>query len=131
MNLDNYLLLIDDDPVNNFMVERLIKKLSPEIDIKICRNGKEGLKFLESNVCKPPKIIILDVNMPVMDGFEFLECYQKLAITKEKTKVILATTIIKEEDYNDLPVECELILKPITADKILKIVTEEVITPMG
>ncbi|HEY8402207.1 MAG TPA: response regulator [Cytophagaceae bacterium] len=131
MNLDNYLLLIDDDPVNNFMVERLIKKLSPEIDIKICRNGKEGLKFLESNACKPPKIIILDVNMPVMDGFEFLECYQKLAITKEKTKVILATTIIKEEDYNDLPVECELILKPITADKILKIVTEEVITPMG
>ena len=126
---ENYILLIDDDPVSNFMVERLIKKLNSANRVKICRNGKEGLRFIDENMDNLPKVIILDLNMPVMDGLEFLSFYKELGISKEVTKVILSTTTINDEDLQSLPADCEVILKPLTAEKLNKILEVEASCP--
>jgi CheY-like chemotaxis protein len=71
-------LLVDDDPICNFISSTLLKQLHVSDDIHSVRNGKEALKFLKENVIIKtvtifPEVIFLDLNMPVMDGFDFLE----------------------------------------------------------
>jgi CheY-like chemotaxis protein len=69
------ILLIDDDGINNFINERLFKKLNFAGHIEIRRNGREALEYLHQ-VCELkdecPELIIIDINMPEMNGFEYL-----------------------------------------------------------
>lgn len=67
-----HLLLIDDSEATNNFHARLLGKINFAETITTCTNGQEGLDFLmESTQC--PDLIFLDLNMPVLDGFEFLE----------------------------------------------------------
>ena len=71
-------LLVDDDPICNFISSTLLKQLHVSDDIHTVRNGKEALRFLKEHVIIKtvtifPEVIFLDLNMPVMDGFDFLE----------------------------------------------------------
>jgi CheY-like chemotaxis protein len=74
-------LLIDDDPVTNFINKKLIERSGLEIAIVIAESGREGLDILLDSSIKRepfPDLIIVDVNMPVMNGFEFLESLHKI-----------------------------------------------------
>lgn len=71
-------LLVDDDPICNFISTTLLKQLHVTEDIHTATNGKEALRFLKENAAIKtvsifPEVIFLDLNMPVMDGFDFLE----------------------------------------------------------
>jgi CheY-like chemotaxis protein len=68
----DHLLLIDDSEATNNFHERLLGKLSFAERVSICRNGQDGLDFL-SNEANCPSLIFLDLNMPILNGFEFLE----------------------------------------------------------
>lgn len=75
-------LLVDDDPICNFISSTLLRHLHVAKDIHTASNGKEALRFLKENaaiktVTVFPEIIFLDLNMPVMDGFDFLEQLNK------------------------------------------------------
>lgn len=83
----NCILLIDDDSSCNFFHERLLKKMDCVESIEVASNGKEGLDFLKSKKNRPD-IIFLDINMPKMNGWEFLEEYEKLS-EEEKSKIIV------------------------------------------
>src|SRR4051812_37822594 len=92
----NCILLIDDDSITNFINERLIKKLNVTNDVKITMNGEEGIHYVQ-NLCEKnelcPELILLDINMPVMNGFEFIQAFEKLNIkNKDKVKIIILTT---------------------------------------
>lgn len=72
MKTIDHLLLIDDSEATNNFHNRLLGKIKLAKTITTCTNGREGLDFLsESSQC--PDMIFLDLNMPVIDGFEFLE----------------------------------------------------------
>lgn len=72
MHAINHLLLIDDSEATNNFHSRLLGKLHFATTISICKNGQEALDFLTGR--EPyPGLIFLDLNMPVLDGFEFLE----------------------------------------------------------
>lgn len=117
-------LLVDDDSINNFINERLIKKMDLTEEVNISLNGKEALEYLKkrSEEGKPsPELILLDINMPVMDGFEFLEAFQKLEIPdKNSIIIVMLTTSTNPSDTERLEntgVE-GYINKPLTEQKL-------------
>ncbi len=67
-------LLVEDDDVAAESVIRSLKKVVPEVPVINARHGREALEMInESGKIQSPYIVLLDLNMPVMDGFEFLE----------------------------------------------------------
>jgi CheY-like chemotaxis protein len=120
-------LLVDDDNINNFINERLIKKLAMTQYVNIAVNGEEALDFLKKkNSSKEPmpELILLDINMPVMDGFEFLKEYEKLDLPdKEKVVITMLTTSTNPGDmdkFNKANV-ASYINKPLTEPKLIEI----------
>jgi len=80
-NQTTNVLIIDDDAVNNFIAETLIKKAAKDAEITICLNGQEAIDQLISikqSSGKLPRFIFLDIAMPVMDGWRFLDEYRRL-----------------------------------------------------
>jgi CheY-like chemotaxis protein len=78
------ILLIDDNETSNFLNERLLRRMDLTDHILVVTNGKQALDYLEKLSREPagqhvkPELILLDINMPVLDGFEFLELFQQL-----------------------------------------------------
>ena len=79
------LLLVDDDSIATYISKTVLKRFGIEGDISIAINGKDALKIIDHHVKSDPpcpQVIFLDINMPVMDGFEFLEEFNKLELYK-------------------------------------------------
>jgi CheY-like chemotaxis protein len=94
-------MLIDDDNINNFLNYRIIKKWDISNEIKILNNGKDAIKFIDYwyfTYNEYPELILLDINMPVMDGFEFLETLEK-KYQFNNSKIIVLTTA---DSYDDI-----------------------------
>ena len=96
MNLPLTILLVDDDETTNFYNELIIQKHFSEAKIVVMTNGQKALDYLEQN--HPPTIILLDINMPVMDGFEFLRALTQQPISPFPILAMLTTSL----NANDL-----------------------------
>lgn len=84
-------LLIDDSESDNFYHARKIRKMGITDNIQICYGGQEALDFLKSEldgIHPQPTLIFLDINMPGMNGWEFLQEYEKLEVA-QKGEVVL------------------------------------------
>jgi CheY-like chemotaxis protein len=91
----NCILLIDDNPADNEFHKIKIMKAGVCNHIQIVTNGQKALEYIikagepkQSESFPKPDLIFLDINMPGMNGFEFLEAYNKLD-TKLKSKVVI------------------------------------------
>src|SRR6478752_5974802 len=78
MKSKNIFLLIEDNPIDQIIARQLFKKVLDINDINIANNGLEGINWITNTVLEKPLIVLLDINMPVMNGFEFLEAFKKL-----------------------------------------------------
>ena len=120
------IVLIDDDQLNNLINTRIITKFS-DFSVSSFVSGREGLKHLQA--CDEnnfPEIVFLDINMPVMDGWEFLVEFEKLPESLlQNCSVIMLTSSI---DINDIEKSKlyrtvrEFMSKPLTLES-LKLVT--------
>jgi len=103
------IMIIDDDEVDRYLLKRTIKKLDVATEIFEAGNGKEALDFLsnyEENSQKygndfPPILIFLDINMPIMNGFEFLESFDILKNTEKGYKSSIFTMYTSSEREED------------------------------
>jgi response regulator of citrate/malate metabolism len=97
-------LIIDDDEITNRLSRQIVSKLDFAKEIKICYNGFDALDYImefsqaNNNTC--PELILIDIAMPVMDGFEFIEAFKKLNFTnKEK---IISVILTSSSDLKDI-----------------------------
>lgn len=88
------IVLIDDDKVNNMLTRRAFRKAGITAEFQEFLHAPDGLEWL-ANQEKYPDLIFLDINMPGMNGWDFLEAFHKQAI---EVPVIMLTTSIDEED---------------------------------
>ena len=98
----NVVLLIEDDELDTISVERSLKKLDVEYELHTAYNGIEGLGILRGNESRPrldplPDVILLDLNMPKMNGIEFLQHLRSDERLKD-IKVFVMTTSGEEAD---------------------------------
>ena len=91
----NEILLIDDDRSTNFLHQLILERagICEKIEVKSsATQALEYLKRIEENGVKPPDLIFLDLNMPIKNGWEFLEDFQALHLAKPPI-VILSTSM--------------------------------------
>ena len=87
------IFLVDDDPIQNMLSTQMVKLSNEEALIVFYNNGKELIEGLEEGI--EPDIIFLDINMPIMDGWEFLNLY---SVYKKQAKVYMLTSSTNEID---------------------------------
>lgn len=126
------ILLIDDDHINNFIVVSKLKSISLVENIHCVENGDEALTFIknciEYDVNDIPYLIFLDINMPVMDGWEFLTEFEKLdAKHLSKMHIYMVSSSVYTEDIErskQYPSVKMFISKPLVKEKIEEIILE-------
>lgn len=89
--------LIDDNYIDNIVTRKLLENSRFAQNIVISESPDEALDLLRDGVISP-EVIFLDIRMPLMDGFEFLELYDKLTINKEKVKIFLLSSSLDPAD---------------------------------
>ncbi len=100
------ILIIEDEPLTAYLQKRIIEsfKVSHQVEIACC--GEEAIQFIEQAIKDEhenglPELIFLDLNMPFMDGYQFLEAYQKLEFSQKDTVVVaVLTTSFLHKDKN-------------------------------
>lgn len=88
-------LLVDDDETTNYLNERLLKEMNIAKQILVLKNGKEALDYMsraEEAEENRPDLIFLDIKMPVMDGFSFLEEYHNRGLDAGDHVIIMMLT---------------------------------------
>lgn len=131
----NLVAIIDDDEIAKFIGTKIIESTNLVDRIKTFSNGEEAINFLKSNsknLDSLPEIILLDLNMPIMDGFVFLQKYIMLKpkLGKKITIYIVSSSIspIDIKKINQISDVSDYIIKPITKEKferIVRILVEE------
>jgi CheY-like chemotaxis protein len=124
------ILLIDDDKITNYLNERIIRKSGICNEVKVAQNGSAAISYLEKNIRKNKmrvRLIFLDINMPVMDGFGFLEKFQELKFAgKEKIVIIMLTTSTHLLDMGKLfnSGNTDFLTKPLSLEKLMSVYTK-------
>ncbi len=94
------ILIIDDDDIYSELVSRALRRSAPHINVHAAEDGQEGIEVLtgkSATPCKKPLLILLDINMPRMNGFEFLEEIRSNSDLRNNV-VFMFTTSEAEED---------------------------------
>ena len=95
--------LVDDDETTNFLNKFFLKQLDPELDVRIATNGEEGISLLkEIEDEHDGGMIVLDTNMPVSNGWDFLEGFQNSfdESFQQKWTIIMLTAVNSEESIS-------------------------------
>ncbi|MBX9852338.1 MAG: response regulator [Cytophagaceae bacterium] len=126
----NQVLLIDDDKINNFINEKIFKKSNCVEKIHSALNGEEALAFLsestDGDISLLPDLILLDINMPVMDGVQFMEKFREVYPDAKTAVMVMLTTTTTPEIKSQLELHkvSGFIQKPLNEEKIKDIVSK-------
>ena len=120
------ILCVDDDPITLMLCKMVITKASFSNEIATAKNGEEALNYYDSlktntNIRKP-QLIFLDLNMPVMNGWEFLSSFNTTEYSDfHDTKVIILSSTIDPEDFEKskkYPMVIDFLSKPISKEML-------------
>jgi CheY-like chemotaxis protein len=133
------ILIIDDDTISQLIIRVVIHKMDITERIIIKSDGFQALAFLKEK-CSPdgklaaeqcPDLILLDINMPVINGFNFLEALKDMnwqAVIR--SKVIMLSSSTDEQDYKKAAAYGVrgFIVKPLTKEKLLSFLRQDAIS---
>ena len=121
------LLIVEDDNLTSYLMKKLIKKNAVAEEVVVKENGYEALDYLKHLPASDffPNVIIIDIDMPVMDGYEFVANYEKqFWRDNSNTYLLMATSSKRKIDYERSiknPCVNECVFKPITKDILLQL----------
>jgi len=123
------ILCVDDDPITLMLCKMVISKSSFATEIITAQNGEEALNYFDdlklnnlgAEIKKYPSLVFLDLNMPVMDGWEFLDHFSKEEYTSafKNTKIIVLSSTIDPNDIEKsktYSMVLDFLSKPITKE---------------
>ncbi|MFT6731306.1 MAG: CheY-like chemotaxis protein [Glaciecola sp.] len=120
------ILCVDDDPITLMLCEKVIVKTFFSNEIITAQNGEKAIHYFdeikklvpEVPPHKLPQLIFLDLNMPVMGGWEFLECFSSSEYSDfNNIKVVILSSTIDPEDFEKAkkyPMVIDFLSKPLT-----------------
>jgi CheY-like chemotaxis protein len=113
-------LLIDDNYIDNFVTRKILEVCNFAETIVVVRSATEAIESLRKGTVKPD-VIFLDVRMPLMGGFEFLEAYDKIDMDKQNVKIFMLSSSLDPLDIRkamDNKYITQFIHKPLTQKAI-------------
>lgn len=122
------LFLVDDDHIFLMIMKRMIIQTDAVESVDSFENGSDILEYLKANLSKPdalPEIILLDLNMPIMDGWQFLDAYREIQDQLARNiRIYILSSSNFEEDIRravEYPMVTEYLVKPLDPEKLQEI----------
>ncbi|TYP70442.1 response regulator [Aquimarina intermedia] len=123
------LCLVDDDIIHQFIIKKLVQQLHQQERLLIFSNGEEAINFIKSvsnGVVKLPDLILLDLNMPIMDGWQFMDEFNSIApdLKKDIKIYILSSSdnpddIERAKEYERIS---DYLIKPINEQQLKELI---------
>ena len=122
------IMLIDDSETDNFIHTRRFNKMEAADRVVVRKDGRAGLEYFQSLADGDrPDLLFLDINMPVMDGWGFLDGYQSLPDDcRARVTIVMLTSSVGDTDHSRAETYSVIdgnVAKPLTESKIRDIVT--------
>ena len=119
------ILLVDDDHPTNFLHTRILRKMGYSGDIQEVYNAEEALVYLQQpDAQKRAQLLFLDLNMPRVNGWEFLELYSRQFMADDRVIVVLTTSLNPDDEMraHNSPFVTAFHRKPLTVEIVKSIV---------
>ncbi len=114
----NHILIIDDDQINNLFSQIVLEDADVSSMVSVCHSVPEALDFLRAAEATGdtafPDLILLDISMPSMDGFDFLDRYYAMGYNERHQTFISMFTSSDEQDYLQRARQYEVVVGFIT-----------------
>ena len=124
------ILIIDDDTVDRWIMKKSMNKVNFSKEIMEADNGADGLKMItdHTNGNQLPELIFLDINMPVLDGFGFLDVFEQLSRDYKKRCRIAVISSIESEQEKKRALKYESVIgyfeKPLKEELLLQLMQQ-------
>lgn len=120
-----HILCIDDESEAHYINSVYLKKIFENLTDKYCNTADEGIQYLDENKGNFPNVILLDLNLPIKDGYDFLNDYEEKGYDQlYNTKIIVLTSSEKPEDIlkvKSYKSDTFYMKKPMTMEKMIDI----------
>ncbi|HEX7756504.1 MAG TPA: response regulator [Niabella sp.] len=131
MKTGKEIFIVDDDSIHRLLMSKLFARQGKEYKLDFFENGQKALTALESAIASPshtiPDIILLDIEMPVMNGWQFMNEYQLLPPEiKDRISVYMVSSSFTDEDQERVksyPEIVDYIVKPLRIEKIVELMS--------
>jgi CheY-like chemotaxis protein len=129
------LLVIDDDDINIFIIKKIVEKTGYEAEMVAKTNGQLAIDYLQGLIDSQqpfPHLILIDINMPVLNGWEFLEAYEKMGIKEDVDMYMLSSSVYENdiEKAKTYKTVKGFISKPLSIERLIELFEGKNIEPI-